>query len=221
MAGDDRKIAANSIYLDVEKNAKSVVRLFAAYFGSDNHIGKIYDDLPKFFLVQPQAFEEENVEVRNSDKLLLDDCINQAKARGGYLAVSKYHNSKLDYYWLELSVMPFMLGDEVNDGNKGKFFYIVAKFIEYTKQHPDFYGDLTAEIDSDKDIALMLSGINNIAEQFSANIKEYTEDMLVSYNNDWPIAEVKKLLLSLKDNDHDWCELFFEYLIYVMGKKLS
>ena len=43
--------------------------------------------------------------------------------------------------------------------------------------------------------------------------------MLVSYNPNWPVTEVKKLLHSLKENDQDWCEVFFEYLIYVMGKK--
>jgi len=26
-------------------------------------------------------------------------------------------------------------------------------------------------------------------------------------------------LHSLKNNDQEWCELFFEYLIYVMGRK--
>ena len=198
MAGEDREMAASSIYLNVEKNAKLVVRLFAAYYGSNNHTGKIYDDLPDFFLVQPQAFDGKNVAVRDPDKLLLDDCIERAKAREGYLAVSKYHNSKLDYYWLELSVMPFMVGDEVNDDNKDKYFYIVSKFIEYTKQYPNLYGNLTAEVDSDRDIALMLSGINNITDQFGASTKEYAEDMLVSYNTDWLVAEVKKLLLSLK-----------------------
>jgi len=212
-------MAVNSIYLDIHKNAKLVERLFSVYYRSNNHAGKMYDDLPEFFLVLPQALDVRNVAVRNSDKILLDDCIERAKARDGYLGVSKFRNSRLDYYWLELSAMPFMLGDAVDDDNKGEFFYIVAKFIEYTKQYPKRYGDLTAEINSDKDIALMLSGINSIADQFSAAIKVYPEEMLVSYNADWPVIEVKKLLLALKDNDHDWCELFFEYLIYVMGKK--
>ena len=219
MAGDDKDVAVNSIYLDIDKNAKSVVRLFTTYYRSNNHAGKLYDDLPQFFLVQPQAFDGESLAVRNSDKLLLDDCIERAKARDGYLGVSKFRNSKLDYYWLELSVMPFKLGDAVDDDNKGEYFYILTKFIEYTKKYPKLYGDLTAEIDTDKDIVLMLSGIHSIADQFSATVKAYPEEMLVSYNADWPVAEVKKLLLSLKDNDYDWCELFFEYLIYVMGRK--
>ena len=220
MAGYDKKMAENSIYLDIEKNAKLVVKLLAAYYSSNNHAGKMYDNLPQFFLVRPQGFEGENVAVRDSDKLLLGDCIERAKARDGYLGISKFHNPKLSYYWLELSVMPFVLGDEVNDDNKGEFFYIVARFIEFTKQHPGFYGDLTAEIESDKDVTLILSGINHMADQCSSAFKIYPEDKLVSYDATWPVAEVKKLLLSLKDNDQDWCELFFEYLIYVMEKKL-
>ena len=43
--------------------------------------------------------------------------------------------------------------------------------------------------------------------------------MLVRFNANWPISEVNKLLMTLKDNDQSWCEVFFEYLIYVMGRK--
>ncbi|MEO8333222.1 MAG: hypothetical protein ABI479_12390, partial [Gallionella sp.] len=103
--------------------------------------------------------------------------------------------------------------------NNGEFFYILTKFIDYSKQNPKIYGDLTAEMESDKDIALMLAGIGKMASRLSTSLKIYPENMLVSYNPNWPVTEVKKLLHSLKENDQDWCEVFFEYLIYVMGKK--
>jgi hypothetical protein len=43
--------------------------------------------------------------------------------------------------------------------------------------------------------------------------------LLVSYNPKWPASEVKNLLNSLKDNDQDWCQVFFEYMMYVMSNK--
>jgi hypothetical protein len=78
--------------------------------------------------------------------------------------------------------MPFMTGDAVSKDNKGEFFYILIKFIEYTEQHPKMYGDLTAEVDSDKDIALMLDGINKMAARLSVSLDIYPEKMLVSFN---------------------------------------
>jgi hypothetical protein len=211
--------AGNPNYCDIERNGELVLKLFTAYYRANNHSGRIYDESPNFFLVKPQVLEGRDIATRNSDKLLLADCIQRAKARGGYIGVSKHRNPKLGYYWLELSVMPFMMGDAVSKDNKGEFFYILTKFIEYTKQNPKIYGDLTAEMDSDQDIALMLAGISKMAGRLSTSLEIYPENMLVSYNPNWPVTEVKKLLHSLKENDQDWCEVFFEYLIYVMGKK--
>lgn len=214
------KVAAGSPnYHDVEKNGELALKLFTDYYRTSNHSGKIYDESPNFFLVKPQVLEGQDIATRSSDKLLLDDCIQRAKARGGYIGVSKHRNPKLGYYWLELSAMPFLMGDAVSKDNKGEFFYILTKFIEYTRQNPKIYGDLTAEMESDRDIALMLAGINKMADRLSTSLKIYPEKMLVSYNPNWPVTEVKKLLHSLKENDQDWCEVFFEYLIYVMGKK--
>lgn len=156
---------------------------------------------------------------RGSEKVLLEDCIQRAKARNGHVGVSKHRNPKLGYYWLELSAMPFMMGDAVSKDNKGEFFYILTKFINYTKQHPKMYGDLTAEIESDKDTAIMLDGISKMGDRLKTSLEIYPEKFLVSYNPSWPVTEVQKLLHSLKENDQDWCEVFFEYLIYVMGKK--
>lgn len=65
----------------------------------------------------------------------------------------------------------------------------------------------------------MLKEISRMADSLSATLKYYPEKMIVSVNTAWPVSEVKKLLHSLKDNDQDWCEVFFEYLIYVMGKR--
>lgn len=219
MTKNEGAMVANQDYYDVEKNASLVLKLFNTYYRSQNHTGKIYDDSPNFFLVKPAILENLEIAIRASDKLLLEDCIQRAKARGGYIGVSKYRNPKLGYYWLELSVMPFMMGDAVVKDNKGEFFYILTQFIEFTTQHPKVYGDLTAEIDSDKDIALMLDGIKKMADRLDVMRKLYPEKMLVSFNPNWPVTEVKKLLHSLKENDQDWCEVFFEYLLYVMGKK--
>lgn len=206
-------------YHDTENNAELALGVFNAYYRTHNHSGKFYDDFPDFFLVKPAVLEGRDIATRPSEKLLLEDTIRRAKARDGYIGVSKHRNSKLGYYWLELSVEPFMLGDAVTADNKGEFFFILTKFIEFTKQHPKMYGDLTADIDTDKDLALMFNGVNAMAERLNETLQLYPESMLVSFNPSWPVAQVKKLLHSLKDNDQEWCELFFEYLIYVMGNK--
>jgi len=112
-----------------------------------------------------------------------------------------------------------VLGDSVTENNKSEFFYVLSNFIEYTKQHPKTYGDITAEIDSDKDLALMLKEINKQGDHLRQLIPIYPQEMLVHFNPNWPISEVNKLLMTLKDNDQSWCEVFFEYLIYVMGRK--
>ena len=219
MSGGNTGAVANQSYHDAEKNAGLVLKLFNAYYREHHHSGKLYDDFPDFFLVKPEVLAGKEIANRGSDKLLLEDCILRAQARKGYIGVSKHRNPKLGYYWLELSAMPFMMGDAVSKDNKGEFFYILTKFIEYTKQHPKMYGDLTAEIDSDKDIVLMLDGIKKMASRLSTALVIYPEKMLVSYNPTWPVTEVQKLLHSLKENDQDWCQVFFEYMIYVMGKK--
>jgi hypothetical protein len=221
MAENETVAAENRDYYDVEKNASLVLRLFNTYYSSQNHTGKIYDESPHFFLVKYSALENQNLAKRPSDKLLLDDCIQRAKARNGYVGISKYRNPKLGYYWLELSVMPFMLGDPVGKDNKGEFFHILTQFVDYTKKNPRMYGDLTAEIATDKDVAIMLEGIKRMADRMDVMRKLYPESMLVSFNPAWPVTEVKKLLHSLQNNDQDWCEVFFQYLIYVMGKKSS
>ena len=219
MSDGNTGAVANQNYYDVEKNSSLVLKIFNAYYREHNHSGKLYDDFPDFFLVKPDVLVGKDIATRGSEKLLLEDCIQRAKARNGYVGVSKHRNPKLGYYWLELSALPFMMGDAVSKDNKGEFFYILTKFIEYTKLHPKMYGDLTAEIDSDKDTALMLDGISKMASRLKIALDIYPEKMLVSYNPSWPVTEVQKLLHSLKENDQDWCEVFFEYLIYVMGKK--
>ncbi|MGA8862291.1 MAG: hypothetical protein WBM09_08635 [Gallionella sp.] len=201
------------------KNDEAILKLFKAYFHDHIHTGKLYDDFPNFFLFKPGLLEGREIATRGSEKLLLDDVIQRAKVRNGFIGVSKHRNPKLGYYWLELTVLPFMMGDAVSKDNKGEFFYILTKFIEFTKQHPKMYGDLTAEVDTDKDIQLMLDGIKKMAGRLSVSLEIYPENMLVSYNPNWPVNEVKKLLQSLKDNDQDWCEMFFEYMMYVMSKK--
>lgn len=50
-------------------------------------------------------------------------------------------------------------------------------------------------------------------------LPHYPIEKLVMLNPNWPLAEVNKLLQTLKGSDLDWCELFFEHIIYVMGNK--
>jgi hypothetical protein len=211
--------APNKTNKVAEQSDEAILKLFNAYFRDHNHTGKLYDDFPDFLLFRPSVLEGREIATRGSEKLLLDDVIQRAKARNGFISVSKHRNPKLGYYWLELSVMPFMMGDTVSKDNKGEFFYILTKFIEFTKQHPKMYGDLTAEVESDKDILLMLNGIKKMADRLSVSLEIYPENLLVSYNPNWPVTEVQKLLQSLKENDQDWCEMFFEYMMYVMSKK--
>jgi hypothetical protein len=206
-------------YKEAGISGEAILKLFKAYFHDHIHTGKLYEDFPSFFLFKPGVLEGREIASRNSEKLLLDDVIQRAKARNGSIGVSKHRNPKLGYYWLELSVLPFMMGDPVSKDNKGEFFYILTRFIEFTKQHPKMYGDLTAEVESDKDILLMLNGIKKMADRLSVSLEIYPENLLVSYNPNWPVTEVQKLLQSLKENDQDWCEMFFEYMMYVMSKK--
>ena len=213
------KKASHEKFFDTQKNDEYALKVFNSYYRDHNHSGKLYSDFPDFFMVRPAVLEGKDIATRPSEKLLLEDFIQRAKARNGHVGVSKHRNPKLGYYWLELSVLPFMLGDSVNKDNKGEFFYVLTKFIEFTKQNPKVYGDLTAEIDSDKDLAIMFEGISRMAERLKESIEMYTEEMLVSYNPNWPATEVKNLLNSLKDNDQDWCQVFFEYMMYVMSKK--
>lgn len=206
-------------YYDIEHNGALALNVLNSYYRTHLHTGRFYDEFPDFFLVKPQALAGKVVATRPSEKLLLEDSIMRAQARNGYVGVSKQHNPKLNFYWLELSVSPFMLGDALTADNKGEFYFILAKFIEYTRLHPKIYGDLTEGIETDRDLELMISGIGRIAGCLDDTLKVYPEDRLVSYSQKWPVAQVKKLLQSLKNNDQEWCELFYEHLIYVMGKK--
>ena len=204
---------------DTEKNSELALKVFGAYYRAHDHSGKIYDDFPGFFLVKPEVIEGREIASRPAEKAMIDEVIKRAKARKGFIGVSKHRNPKLGYYWLELSVQPFLLGDVVTADNKGEFFLLITRFIEFTRQNPKMYGDLTADIESDKDLALMLNGINDMARRLKDVLELYSEDKLVSFDPKWPVGQVKKLLHSLKNNDQEWCEMFFEYLIYVMGRK--
>lgn len=206
-------------YLNPNKNQELALKLFNTYYRSHNHTGKAYEDIPNLFLVKPEVLMVKDLATRNSDKLILDDCIQRAHARNGYINVSKFYNAKLNYYWLELNVSPFMLGDAVNENNKSEFFYLLSRFVDYVKSNPNIYGDLTAELDSDKDLALMLKEINKMGDALRPLMDIYPEEVLVAYNPKWPPSDVNKLLMSLKGNELGWCEVFAESLIYVMGRK--
>lgn len=209
----------NQDYHNTNKNQGLALKLFNSYYRSLNHTGKLYEELPDMFLVQPEALAVKDLATKSSDKLILEDCIQRAHARNGYICVTKFQNPKLNYYWLELNVRPFMLGDEVDDNNRSEFFYMLTHFIQFAKHNPKVYGDLTAELDSDKDLALMLKEINKMGAKLLPVLEIYPVEKLVAFNPNWPATEVNKLLQALKGNEQGWCEVFFEYLIYVMGKK--
>ena len=219
MSNPPAETGINLDYFRVDQNQDLVLKLFNAYYRAHQHSGKLFDEAPNFFLVRPQALANGVAATRSSDKLILEDCIQNASGRKGYVGVFKNLNPKLQYYWLELVAMPFELGDPVTENNKAQFYFMLSHFVEYAKQNPKMYGDLTAELDSDKDLALMLKEIIKLGNKLQPWLKIYSQEQLVSFNPNWPPAEVKKLLTSLKENDQEWCELFFECLIYVMGRK--
>jgi hypothetical protein len=206
-------------YLSVEKNQEIVLKLFRSYYRSHLTSGKLLDDFPEFFLAKPEVLNNPELVERASDKLILNDCVRRALSRKGYVGISKLRNPKLNYYWLELTVFPYMLGDDVTQNNQGEFFFLVSQFVEFTKQNPSVYGDLTAEINSDKDIALMLGEINKRSGKLPELLVHYPLEMLIKFNPKWPVSEVNKLMQALKASDQSWCELFYEYVMYVMGKK--
>jgi len=209
----------NQEYYLVDRNQDLVLRLFRSYYRAHQNSGKLFDDFPEFFMVKPIVLKDADLTTRASDKLILEDCIHRAQERQGFVGVTKRKNPKLNYYWLELTVLPYMLGDSVTENNQNEFFFVLSNFIEYTKEHPKTYGDITAEIDSDKDLGLMLKEINKQGDKLKGLLPVYPQEMLARFNANWPITEVNKLLMTLKDNDQSWCEVFFEYLIYVMGRK--
>ena len=206
-------------YFDVNKNAELALEVFNTYYRRHVHSGKFFEEMPDFFLVKPEVLDGRDIATRPSDKLLIDDAVKLARERNGHVSVYKHRNPKLGYFWLELSAGPFMLGDKVTADNKGEFFFLVTQFIEFTRQYPKIYGNLTAEAETDKDLAMMFNGIKVASGCLQNALKIYPESMLVTYNPKWPITQVERMMRSLKENDLEWCDLFFEYLIYVMGNK--
>jgi hypothetical protein len=203
----------------VESNQDSVLRLFRSYYRAHQTSGKLFEDFPDFFLVKPIVLKDPELIERASDRLLLEDCVHRAQGRKGFVGVSKWRNPKLNYYWLEPAVFPFMLGDEVNQNNEGEFYYVLKQFIDYTRENPKQYGDMAEGIEKDKDLALMIEGISKQAERVQPLLAYYPLHHLVKIKPKWPLTEVNKLLQTLEGSDRDWCELFFEHIIYVMGSK--
>ncbi|GAB1233525.1 hypothetical protein UT4_19930 [Ferrigenium sp. UT4] len=206
-------------FLNVESNQGQVRMLFRSYYRSHQTSGKLFDDFPDFFLVKPIVLKDPDLVQRASDRLIIDDCIARAQERKGYVGVCKWRNPKLNYYWLELAPFPFVLGDKVSEDNEGEFFYLLHQFILYTRENPKRYGDMTANAEQDKDLALMLEKINHRGAKLEKSLGFYALDMLVRYDPAWPLGEVNKLLTALKNSELDWCELFFEHTMYVMAQK--
>lgn len=210
---------ATTDYYQLDNNQELIRKLFGSYFRSHATSGQILDGMPSFVLVKPGFLEDPALVNRASDKLILMDCVQRAHSRNGYVGVSKMRNQKLNYYWLELGVFPYLLGDELTQNNQNEFFYILSQFIEYTRQNPKVYGDMTSEIESDKDLALMLAEINLRGNNIQHLLEHYSIEKLLKFNPNWPVGEVNKLLKVLKGNELSWCEVFSEYILYVMGKQ--
>ncbi len=116
----------NAEYYALDRNQDIVLKLFKAYYRSHQHSGKAYEELPEFFLVWPQALVDQDLAARPSDKLMLDDAIQRALARNGTVAVIKHDNPKMHDYWLDLAVMPFMLGDDVTEDTQNCLYFILS-----------------------------------------------------------------------------------------------
>lgn len=209
----------NETYLQVEKNQERVKALFRSYYRSHQTSGKLIADFPEFFLVKPIVLKDPELVERASDRLIMDDCIARAQMRKGYVGVCKWRNPKLNYYWLELAPFPFVLGDEVTQDNEGEFFYLLSRFILHTQENPRHYGNVAADAVADKDLAMMLDKIKRRGAKLETLFAHYSPEMLVRYDAAWPLPEVNKLLNSLKNSELDWCELFFEHVMYVMAQK--
>ncbi|MEQ1814706.1 MAG: hypothetical protein ABL860_09700 [Candidatus Nitrotoga sp.] len=212
-------VAVNSAYFNIDHNRELVLKFFTSYYKMHINSGKLMDEVPQFFLVKPDVLGDTSFVTRSSDKLIMNDCLVHTQERNGYVGVIKHRNPKLQYCWLEFIQMPFMLGDPVSENNKAQFFYLLSQFVEYSQLNPQMYGDLMAEIDSDKDLSLMIMDILKIGEEINPLLQTYKIEQLVAINPDWPPHEVKKMLESLKGSDMKWCEVFYECITYVMGRK--
>lgn len=211
-------VANSHSVFDVEYNAQFALQLFNAYYRTPDPSGKLYASFPEFVLIKPQVLDGRELTIPSEEKKVLGDCKEKAHARSGFVGVTKYFDAKFDYHWIKLSAYPFKLGDTV-DENKNEFFYLLNKFVEFTQSHPEVYGDLTADSETDHDIALMLQEIRANAAQLGDKLKLYPEAMLVSFDPEWPAIEVKKLLATLEANDQSWNQLLLEYLRYVINEK--
>jgi hypothetical protein len=203
----------NAPIFKVETNAQAARQILNTYYQTPDSSGKIYASFPEFFLIKPELMDER---LYGSEKQLIDDCKAKAFTRSGYIGISKYFDTKFGYHWIKLLPYPFMLGDDVGAECKHEFFYLMSKFIAFTKENPSVYGDLTAAASSDNDVALMLNAIEKNAAELSNKLQYYSETLLVSYDPTWPASELKKLLVALEKNEQSWNHLFLEHLRYVM-----
>jgi len=213
-------VAVNHTAFNVEKNASFAMQVFNAYFRTPDPTGKTYAAFPEFFLIKPEVLEIKELPVDRQEKKSLEECKTKALAREGYIGVSKYFDEKFGYHWIKLSAFPFTLG-EATDDNKIEFHFILNKFIEFTRKNPNFYGDLTDESETDNEMSLMLRDIRKNGERLSEKAKFYPEQLLVQFDPDWPVSEVKKLLNTLETVDPNLNQLFLERLRYVMRKKMG
>src|SRR4030067_1303477 len=67
MTQGEKVVAGSPNYYDVEQNGGLVLKLFTAYYRTNNHSGKIYDESPHFFLVKPPVLESHDISPPRSD----------------------------------------------------------------------------------------------------------------------------------------------------------
>ena len=107
-AGD---VAKQNFVTTWKKNAGVALKIFTLLISVSTIIQEKYTTTcPDFFLVKPGVLEGKELATKKSEKLLLEDCIQRAKARNGYVSVFQISQSKT---WLLLAGI---VGDAFHDG---------------------------------------------------------------------------------------------------------
>ncbi|MDH2918398.1 MAG: hypothetical protein PXX73_04300, partial [Sideroxydans sp.] len=202
---------------DVEKNDGLAKQIFHAYYRTPDASGEIYRTFPEFFLIKPDVLDDSLLAFNKQELPLIANARSRATSRTGYLGVSKYFDENFAYHWIKIAAYPVVLSD-LNTHQQDEFFYLLNKFVQFTQQNPNVYGDLTADAASDNAVALMLRSIAQQARAFEEKLQHYPLHMLLSFDASWPTAQVKTLLAALEINEQSWNHLFLEHLRYVMRK---
>ncbi len=202
---------------NVEKNEALARQIFHAYYRTPDASGEIYRTFPEFFLVKSKIFDDALLAFNKHESPLIESCKRLTELRAGWIGVTQYFDKKSSYHWIKYAAYPFMLGDAASD-YQDEFFYMLNQFVLFTQNNPNVYGDLTKDVSSDNDVALMLAAIRLNASKMDKKLQHYPSTMLFSFDASWPSSQVKMLLAALELNQQSWNDLFLEHLRYVMRK---